>query len=117
MEKNIADKFSKITKSIVGKGPENMNVKIAKNFVIVELIGVMTAVEKDIMENVPRIKEDMVRIKKEFFNVKCYLYVNFLYELFGVEPYEVITKMNLTRDTSFFLFVYEYDVESIAEGI
>lgn len=64
MHKNEIEKlFIDMTKWIRGKGPDNLNVKIAKDCIIISIFGITSNLEKETIKYFPEYEDYMLELR------------------------------------------------------
>ena len=114
IEALLRNKFINIVKKYVGKGPQEVTIKIVKNFIVFEYIDILTPYEKHLLnvENGPQQVEDL---RTSIAQVSHVDYTSIIEDLFDVEIVDFATKINLVKDMRIGLIAVSENIEEKIE--
>lgn len=109
-EVRLREAFIKLYKKDVGKGPEQTNVAIKKNFIVVEFKGVFTKLEKNVLGVASG--EELVRNLRK--NLKTYgepFHVTEVEQMLGCKVIDFLSKLSVENDSLYFLLILDRNIE------
>lgn len=114
LESVLKEKVTNQIKENIGKGPEMVMVRITKRFLIVEIHGILTTLEKQLLK-LEDGEAEVKKIKASLSLVTRNKYRRMIEETIGSKAVELITNTNVKNNTSFSLVVFAEDIEKKIE--
>lgn len=115
IEKTLKEELTNVFRQVVGKGPERVSIKIVKNFVICEMYGILTTVEKQLLK-LENGEEQIKKLRDNLFLVSRDKYYEVIEEIVGAKVMEIVTKVSVKNDARFSLIVFKENIEKKIEG-
>ncbi len=106
----IKEKMSQLFKEIVGKGPSNIYISIAKNYIIMEVRDGLLTAEKQILQ----LENGMEKVKDleyNIFKVSYNKYKDLIKNILGVEVLDFLVKINIKEDIRYVCFICDKNIE------
>ena len=91
IEKTLKEELTNVFRQVVGKGPERVSIKIVKNFVICEMYGILTTVEKQLLK-LENGEEQIKKLRDNLFLVSRDKYYEVIEEIVGAKVMEIVTR-------------------------
>lgn len=107
-ESSIKKEMTRIYKIVAGKGPENTEIKIFQNFVIMKFVGAFTPIEEHLLKTEDGVKI-VQQIRDELILVRTSKYVPIL-EKIAEEKVEKVNYMMDEKKGTIYIFVLFQDV-------
>ncbi|GEM_PF-3360181 len=112
VEKLFRERYTRIYKRDVGKGPEQIVVGIVKNYIVVEYKGIFTKLEKNLL--VTESGRDVVRNLRK--NLKTHVQdytIASAENFFSCRVIDLISKLSIENESLYLLFVLDKNIEDM----
>lgn len=108
-EQVIRERFIKIFKKYVGKGPQNTEVRIFKKMVIIIMQSVLTSLEKNLISTGN--EEAVTVIRDKIAEPAIIEYKEFLEEITSGKVVDMMAKNNFDSDERYYVFIFNKNLE------
>lgn len=110
----IRNEFINIFRSSMGKGPQDTTVKITKNYIIFEIMGILMPYEKELIKQETG-HEQVSQMKDSLMDLLCQDFIISIENILQVKVIDSITKANIEGNVHRGLFVLEENIEKSIE--
>lgn len=98
----------------MGKGPQDTTVKITKNYIIFEIMGILMPYEKELIKQETG-HEQVSQMKDSLMDLLCQDFIISIENILQVKVIDSITKANIEGNVHRGLFVLEENIEKSIE--
>ena len=110
LEALIRNEVINIFKSSMGKGPQDTTLKITKNYIILEIVGILMPGEKKLIK-LETGHEQVSQMKDSLMDILCQDFIKIIEKILQVKVVDYITKVNVEGNVHRCLFILEDNLE------
>ena len=110
LEVLIRNEVINIFKSSMGKGPQDTTLKITKNYIILEIVGILMPGEKKLIK-LETGHEQVSQMKDSLMDILCQDFIKIIEKILQVKVVDYITKVNVEDNVHRCLFILEDNLE------
>ncbi len=110
LEVLIRNEVINIFKSSMGKGPQDTTLKITKNYIILEIVGILMPGEKKLIK-LETGHEQVSQMKDSLMDILCQDFIKIIEKILQVKVVDYITKVNVEGNVHRCLFILEDNLE------
>lgn len=112
MEVQLRESFVKLFQKEVGKGPANIIVKIVRNYIVIELEGILTPLEKNLL-NMEDGEKEVQNLQKKIFANSIKDYISLVEKIIKSKVIDIVTKVNIKHNKRYILAIAEIGYVSV----
>lgn len=111
VEVQLRESFVKLFQKEVGKGPANIIVKIVRNYIVIELEGILTPLEKNLL-NMEDGEKEVQNLQKKIFANSIKDYISLVEKIIKSKVIDIVTKVNIKHNKRYILAIAEKNLEN-----
>ena len=94
----------------MGKGPQDTTLKITKNYIILEIVGILMPGKKKLIK-LETGHEQVSQMKDSLMDILCQDFIKIIEKILQVKVVDYITKVNVEGNVHRCLFILEDNLE------